>query len=145
MANEVGTQASTRRPKLVWVVLLWFLFSAGYTILSFVLIYSGSISATPEQAAYLRGLSPLDHALPLTIGSLNIAGAVSLFLLRRVAFQLFIIALVVSLLATVAHAVSRSFLVALGGAGAAGLVIGYGILVAVCLYTWRLRARGVLV
>jgi len=145
LANEVGTEASTRRPKLVWVVLLWFLFSAGYTILSFVLIYSGLISVTPEQAAYLRSLSPLDYTLTLAIASLNIAGAVSLFLLRRVAFQLFTIALVASLLATVAHAVSKGFLAALGGTGAVGLVIGYGILVLVCLYTRRLKARGVLV
>ncbi len=61
LAADVGTRVSARRPKLVWVVLLWFLLSAGYTILSFVLIHSGLISVTPEQAAYLRGLSLLDY------------------------------------------------------------------------------------
>lgn len=142
---EVDTHVAKRRPKLVWVILLWFVFSAGYTIVSFLLIYSGSISVTPEQAAYLRGLSSLDHTLTLGIASLNIAGAVSLFLLRKVAFHLFTVALVASILATVAHAVSKGFLVALGGAGMIGLLIGYGILVAVCLYTWKLKARGVLV
>lgn len=142
---EAGTQAGKRRPKLVWVVFLWFLFSAGYTIISLLLVYSGFISGTPEQAAYLKSLSALDHTLTVAIVSLNIVGAVSMFLLRRVAFHLFTIALVASILVTVAHAVSKGFLAALGGTGAVGMLIGYAILIAVCLYAWRLKARGVLV
>ena len=145
LAADVGTQVSARRPKLVWVVLLWFLLSAGYTILSFVLIYFGLISVTPEQAAYLRGLSLFDYTLSLGISCLNIGGAVSLFMLRRIAFRLFTIALVASLLVTIAHAITRGFVAALGGAGVVGLVIGYGVLIAVCIYAGRLKAEGVLV
>lgn len=137
--------ANRRRPKLVWVVLLWFLFSAGYTIISFLLVYAGAIVVTPEQAAYLKGLSLLDHALTLAIASLNVAGAVAMFLLRRIAFHLFVASLLASIAVTGLHAATKGFVAALGGGGAVGMLVGYAILCAVCVYAWKLKSRGVLV
>ncbi len=97
--------------------------------------------AQPSSTA--SGTTP--YTLTLGIAGLNIVGAVSLFMLRRIAFRLFTIALVANLLVTIAHAINRGFVAALGGAGAIGLVIGYGVLIAVCIYAGRLKARGVLV
>jgi hypothetical protein len=141
---ETVSRSARRRPKLVWVVFLWFVFSVGYTLLSFLLIHSGAIAIRPEQAAYLRSLSALDYALMLATAGLTIAGAVSLFLLRKAAFYLFVAPLVLSLCATMVHALSKGFLAALGGPGTVGMFIGYAVLAAVCVYTWKLKARGVL-
>jgi hypothetical protein len=138
-------QSSGKRPKLVWVVFLFSLFSSGYTALAFILIYSGSIHVTPEQAAYFRNLSALDYTMSLVTALLNLAGAVCLFLLRKVAFHLFIAALGLVTLQTLVHAATTSFIAALGGSGVVGGLFGYVTLIAVCVYAWKLKARGLLV
>jgi len=139
-----ASQPRERRPRLVWAVFLWYLFSAGYTLLSFWLIYSGSIRVSPEAAAYLTNLSPFDQAFTVLLMLLNLGGAVALVMLRKVAFQLFATALALSLLLTIIHAFARGFVAALGGAGAVGLILGYGVGIVVCIYAWKLRASGVL-
>jgi hypothetical protein len=107
--------ADRRRPKLVWAVFLYVLFSAGYTMLSFLLILSGHIRVTPEQAAYFESLWPLDYMLFLAVAALNLAGAVSLFVLRRFAFQLFAAAVLLNIVVTIVYAASKGWLAALGG------------------------------
>jgi len=134
-----------RRPKLVWVVFLFYLFSVVYTAVSFLLVLSGSISVTPEQAAYFRNLSVFDWAVTGLTAALNLAGAVSIFLLRKIAFPLFAISLGLSVLQTLVHAFTTNFVAALGGTGALGVVIGFAISIAVCAYVWRLKARGTLI
>ncbi len=138
------SQPIRKRPKLVWVAFLYYLFSAGYTLLSFLLIYSGAITVTPDQAAYFRSLSVIDHGFAVLIGSLNLLGAVTLFMLRWVAFYLFTAALALSLALTVIHSLTKGFMAALGEGGAVGLLLGYGITVVICVYAWKLRTRGVL-
>ena len=66
-----------KRPKLVWVVFLFYLFSVAYTALSFFLIFSGAISVTAEQAAYFRNLSVFDWATTALTSTLNLVAAVS--------------------------------------------------------------------
>jgi hypothetical protein len=138
------SQPIRKRPKLVWVAFLFYLFSAGYTLLSFLLIYSGTITVTPDQAAYFRNLSVIDHGFTVLIGSLHLFGAVTLFMLRRVAFYLFTAALALSLVLTVIHSLTKGFIAALGEGGAVGVLLGYGIAVVICVYAWKLRTRGVL-
>ena len=140
---DAAARTPAKRPKLVWVVFLFYLFSVGYTALSFYLILSGSISA-PEQATYLRNLSVFDWAITGLTAALNLAGAISIFLLRRIAFSLFMTSLALSILLTLVHAFTTNLTTALGGAGALGLAFGYAISIAVCTYAWKLKARGVL-
>lgn len=142
---DAVTRSGGKRPKLVWTVFLFFLFSVGYTALSFYLVYSGSVRVMPDQAAFFSSLSVFDHTMTVVIAALNIAGAISLFLLRKIAFHFFAASLIIGILATVVHAMTKNFLVALGGSGAVGMIIGYGISIAVCVYAWKLKARGVLV
>ena len=47
---DLAAQSPAKRPKLVWVVFLFYLFSVVYTALSFFLVFSGLVSVTPEQA-----------------------------------------------------------------------------------------------
>ena len=141
---DAVVQLSGKRPKFVWAVFLFYILSVGYTVLSFALVYSGAISVTPEQGAYLRNLSTFDWVITVLTGALNVAGAIAMFLLRKIAFYLFSAAFVLVILQTLVHAITTNFLAALGGPGAVGALIGYGISLAVCIYAWRLRARGVL-
>ena len=139
-----GARARRPRPALVWVVFLWTLLTSGYTLLSFWLIHVRAISVSPEAAAYLAGQSALDRAGTALVLLLNLGGAVTLLMLRRVAFTLFAAALLLNLLLTLTSALSRGFLAALGGAGAVGLIVGFLIGIGVCVYAFTLRARGVL-
>jgi hypothetical protein len=138
-------QPPARRPKLVWIVFLFYLFSVAYTALSFLLVFSGWISVTPEQAAYFRNLSVFDWTITGVTAALNLAGAISIFLLRKSAFPLFASSLGLSILQTLVHAYTTNFIAALGGPGALGVLIGFAVSIAVCLYAWRLQARGILV
>jgi len=141
---DAAAQPPTRRPKLVWVVFLFYLFSVVYTGLSFFAIFSGSIY-TPEQIAYFRNLSTFDWAILGVTAALNLAGATSIFQLRKIAFPLFATSLALSILQTLVHAFTTNVTTAYGGAGALGVGIGFAIAIAVCVYAWRLRERGVLV
>lgn len=141
---DAVNQPNRKRPKLVWAVFLFYILSVGFTILSFALVLSGAVSVPPEQRAYLQSLSTFDWVVTVLTGALNVAGAIAIFLLRKVAFYLFSAAFVLVILQTLVHTVTTSFIAALGGSGAVGGLIGYGILFAVCIYAWRLRARGVL-
>ena len=134
-----------KRPKLVWAVFLFYVLSVGYTALSFFLIFSGSVPVTPEQAAYFRNLSVFNWAITALTGLLDVAGAIAILRLRKIAFYLFSSAFVLLILQTLVHTITTNFLTALGGSGAVGALIAYGILLAVCVYAWKLKGRGVLV
>jgi len=141
---DAAAQPPAQRPKLVWVVFLFYLFSVVYTGLSFFPIFS-AISVTPEQVAYFRNLSTFDWAIMGVIAALNLAGATSMIQLRKIAFPLFATSLALSILQTLVHAFTTNFTTALGGVGALSVGIGFAIAIAVCVYAWRLRERGVLV
>ena len=138
-------QPPAGRPKLVWIVFLFYIFSVIYTAVSFFLVFSGSISVTPEQAAYFRSLSVFDWSMTGLTAALNLAGAISIFLLRKSAFPLFACSLGLSILQTLVHAYATNFIAALGGPGALGVLIAFAISIAVCIYAWRLKTRGILV
>jgi len=138
-------QQVNKRPKLVWVVFLFYVLSVGYTALSFFLVFSGAIPVTPEVAAYIINLSAFDWVITALTGLLNVAGAIAIFRLRKVAYYLFTATFVLVTLQTLVHIVTTNFVAAIGGPGLIGALIGYGITLAVCIYAWKLKARGVLV
>ncbi len=137
-------ETKKKRPGWVWAISIFFFFSAGWTLLSFYLIYTGTVSLNPAQQAYFNNLTILDYSLTILMGFANLVGAISLFLLRKVALYLFVTALFANLLMTVWHIVFKGWAVAIGAPGLLGAIIGLGILVAVCFYSWRLTKSGVL-
>lgn len=141
---EPTSNVENKRPKIVWVIFLWYILSPCFTIVSFVMINSGFIPVTPAQSAYFNSLTGFDYAMTVVVVLLTIAGAVAIFLLRKVSFHLFVTALVLSVLATLWNVISKGALAALGSTGFVGVLIGFGILAAVCWYALELRNRGVL-
>jgi hypothetical protein len=119
-------------------------FSAGYTLLSFALIFSGRVPVSAEASRYLSSLSSLDYTVTILALLLNVGGTVALLLLRRAAPYLFSAALLLNIVSVALHALMKGLVAALGAGGPIGLILGYGISVLVCLYAWRLYARGAL-
>lgn len=140
-ANE---DSNRRRTGWIWIISIFYLLSTGWTLLSFYLIFSGAIQITAAQEAYFRSLSSVDHIVTLVIGLTNFAGAISLFLLRRIAFYLFTTALAVSILLSIWHTFAKGWIQALSVSGLVGGIIGFGISAAVCFYAWKLTKRGIL-
>lgn len=141
---ETNQGEARKRPVWVWIISIFFFLSAGWTLLSFYLVYSGAIPLQPEQTAYFESLTPVDHGLTILLGLTNLGGAVALLLLRRAALYLFVGAFVLDTVMTIWHTLTKGWVAAIGGAGLVGMLIGYGLIVAVCIYVWKLKKSGVL-
>ena len=135
---------SKKRPGWVWAISILFFFLAVPTLLSFYLINSGKIPLRPAQKTYFESLTFIDIGLSILNGLANLIGAVLLFCLRKQAFYLFAIALATNLLMTAWYIVSKGFIAAMPSGGLIGMLIGWGILVAVCVYIKKLEKAGVL-
>jgi len=75
MSNEQTIEiepALRKRPKLVWIISIFYILSAGWTVLSFALIHSGAIPINEAQKAYFDSQNIFDNILTLAMGSLNI-------------------------------------------------------------------------
>ena len=142
MTNE--NESRRKRPIWVWIISIFYLISAGWTLFSFFLIFSGAIVISPAQEAYFNSLTTTDFTLTIAVGGANLVGAVTLFLLRKVAFYFFLAALGTTLMLTAWHWTTKGWAEALGGAGLTGALIGYGLSFAVCVYAWRLTKKGTL-
>jgi len=135
---------SRKRPKLVWVISIFYILSAGWTILSFALIYSGAISISVAQKAYFDSQNIFDNTLTLVMGSINILGAILLFLLRRHAFHCFLTAFSIGVLMGVYQIIFKNWLGAIGGPGLVGAIIGWFISIAIILYSNKLIKKEIL-
>jgi hypothetical protein len=133
-----------KRPGWVWAISILFFLAAGWTLLSFYLIDTGGVPLNAAQEAYFSSLTGVDYGLTILIGLANLSGAVALFLLRKLAFHLFAAAFVGNLLLTASQTLTKGWVAAIGGPGFVGAVIGWALLIAVCIYSWRLVQRGVL-
>ena len=127
-----------KRPKLVWVITIFYVILSGWTLLSFALIYSGSIPLNQTQAAYFKAQSMVDILFTIAFASLNFIGTIYLFLLRRAAFYLFLSGFVIGILMTVYHIFFKNWLVAIGGQGIIVAIIGWTINIAVLIYVRKL-------
>jgi hypothetical protein len=143
VTHEAG-KSKRRRPIGVWIVSLFYVLSAGWTLLSFALIFIGVVKITPTQEAYFHSLTGVDWFFTLSIAVIGISAAVSLFLLRRISVALFSVALALNVAFTVFHLMRTNMIEALGGTGLVGLLLGWLILIIVIVYTRRLAKREVL-
>jgi hypothetical protein len=129
-----------RRPAFVWVI-------SGLIILSvigtnlYLLISLAGIGGNAEFASRLEAMTIVDYARRIVFGSLELAAAVSLFFLRKLAAQLFL-GLLVLFVSFILYSLATGRLppqyfpmTAAGGAIAFGLPLWY---------SFRLKRRGVL-
>ena len=50
-----------KRPAWVWIISIFYIISAVWTLFSFFLIFSGALPLPPQQAAYFRSLTSIDY------------------------------------------------------------------------------------
>jgi hypothetical protein len=117
-SNPAGvTQDKERvaRPTLVWVICAFYALGAVGMALSFVRLYTGGLPLTPAQAHYFQSLSTFDVVASLTIQLIHVTAVVLLFLMRKQAAYLFPAGLVIGLVLTGFHAVTKGWVAAMGG------------------------------
>jgi hypothetical protein len=134
-----------KRPKWVWAISIFYFLSAVYTLLSFYLVHSGAVTVSGATHQYLASMTALDYVFSILLGVAGLVGAVTLFFLRKVAYFFFLGSLILNILMTVWYALSNNLLAALpGGTAVIGMIIGWGMLLAVCIYIKKLSKLGVL-
>ena len=138
---EASELSIMERPKGVWLISGFFFLSAGYSLLSFALVFSGKIVLSDAQKAYFDSLTVFEYVLTVAFGIANLAGAVSLLLLRKVAFTLFLGSFLIAVAMCLWHAISTGWVAAFGGLGT---IIWWGIFGAVLTYIRNLIRAGVL-
>lgn len=108
------------------------------------LILTGEVNLSPEELSMARKTSlawTLGGLLPLA----NVAGAISLFLLRKIAFYIFSGMLIAGLANAIVQAAMLDWSLQSVSAQSLGQVaIGYLITLAVCIYTYRLKNQNIL-
>jgi hypothetical protein len=140
----MNTKYKRRRPFLVWVISFFYLFSAGWTLLSIYLVQRGVVQPTLQQTEYLDSLTSIDWTVSILIALAGMSGAICLFLLRRLAFYLLTTSLTLNILTSIWHVLTKGALIAMGGPAAIGMLIGMGISAAICIYTWHLLKTEIL-
>ena len=133
-----------KRPFWVKAIFALFVISGLWAILSWSLVLTGRINLQEPQRAYFDSLSIGDYIVTFLLASMNTGAAIGLFLLRKWASNLFWAALVLNLAVTGWNMIAKGLVAALGGSGSVGLLIGMGLLFAVCFYANRLARTGIL-
>jgi hypothetical protein len=127
-----------KRPAIVWTICIFYLFSAGWTLLSYLLIYFRLIPLNEVQEAYFRSLTTFNYVSTTVIAASNLVGTILLFRLKKEAFQFFVAAFVIGLAMTGYEIVAKNWIGAIGGPGLVGTVSGWCISVAIIIYSKRL-------
>lgn len=127
-----------KRPKFVWIISIFCLFSTGWTILSFFLIYSGLIPPDEVQKSHFNSQDILVITVTLIMGLLNILGAILLFLLRRHAFHCFVTAFACGILLTVYNMTLRNWTGTIDGPEVLRPLSGWFIYIIGILYSNKL-------
>jgi hypothetical protein len=134
------------RPKLVWVITIFYFLCVGFGSLGLVLFFGGFLTfeMNDTQRAYFESESNFDTSVRLFIGALNLYGAILLFRLKKHAFHIFLCAFVISILMTVYECICKNWIQAIGGPRFNGVLIGYIISIAVIKYTRSLTIKEIL-
>ena len=137
-------QSKQKRPFWVWLISAFYLFSGVMNLSMLWLILTGDVNLPPEKLAMAKQTSlawTLGGLLPLA----NLAGAVTLFRLRKIAFYIFTGMLFAGLAnGLVQFALLDWSLQTVSGQGLSQVAIGYLITMAVCIYTYHLKTQNIL-
>jgi hypothetical protein len=142
---------SNRRPVWVWVIFVFYVVSVGWGLVLQCLMFLGLYALPPEQQALVGDMSGAARLFAVGSGILALVAATSLWLLRKVAFPLFSIVLVLGIGTIVKQALPGGMYNKMFGQGPIvavvtvfSLSVGVLISVAIWWYVLHLRRRGVL-
>ena len=151
MNEEVASEPPRMRPGWVWAIFLYYVVTSAWGLVAYVLIRLNLYPVPTEQQAMLRSLPTSEALVGFLITALSLFAATMLWLLRREAVNLFIAVFILTVCHTVFNVIAGGPLATLLGQGTlmrvmAGFsfVVAWGILLAICVYAWKLRERGLL-
>jgi len=138
--------AHTKRPRLVWVILFFYILSVAWSVLIFTVAYKGVVPLKAEQKAVFQHLRFVDRGLLIGGPIFNLAGAVLLFQLRKLAIWFFVAVILLSVTSTAMGGLTSKTNVfeSLGHSAFLGMVIGWVIGISVIRYATGLKQVGVL-
>jgi len=125
----------------VWVILIFYLVAATGSVVQVGTTLTG---AEQRLDAPGRPYTMFDYVESLAFVGLKVAAAVMLFRLSRMAFTLFLAILALNVVATGYDLLTKGLPPPGGPVMLASIAIGFGILIAICAYAWRLQLKGVL-
>jgi hypothetical protein len=142
---------SNRRPVWVWVIFVFYVVSVGWGLALQCLMFLGLYTLPPEQQALVGDMSAAARLFAVASGILALVAATSLWLLRKVAFPLFSLVLVLGIGATVKHTLPGGMYNKMFAQGPIMTFVtvfsvtgGVLLSVAIWWYVLHLRRRGVL-
>lgn len=131
-----------KRPKGVWLVSIYFMFSVIVSAVFFYLAVSGVLPLPPELKAQVDAAGVSDHVTLWISLFLSSGGAVSLFMMKKASFKWFAALLCANVLGFLWPLLDGRGLSAMKGAG--GNIFGMCIIGAVLVYVRRLEKRNLL-
>lgn len=135
-----------KRTIWIWVIFVFLGLYTGISLLGMIQVHLGMLPLSPAQKKYFESASFFDIGLTLACSFLILCGAFALLLLRRVAFHLFVIGLILSAVDHVWDFVAGFDLPGAtgGGRGTLHVIVYYGFVLAACFYSRTLIKKGVL-
>ncbi|MES2933322.1 MAG: hypothetical protein V4805_07525 [Pseudomonadota bacterium] len=133
-----------KRPLLVWIISIFYGFSAIITPFSFYAIKSGMLPLTIAHEQYFASLGAIDWLMNALNALVILSAAVSLFLLKRVTTKFWGISVATVMLNHIYHIFAKNWLGTVPISGQIAASFGFAVLLAVFFYVKRLAARGVL-
>lgn len=118
--------------------------ASGTSLMSYFSLVSGLRSLPPAQQMMLDNLTWLDIGLTFFINMAVFIGAISLFLLRRLAVYSFLAAFSAGVVKFGWFAFNEGSLTVIFTSGTGRGALFLGLLLAACVYAWRLDRKGVL-
>lgn len=129
-----------KRPIWIWVITLYFAISIPLTLYSFYSALTGAVALAPAQAAYFSAMTKLDYFITAVTFLCMACGAISLFLMKRIALNFFILSLICNIGLALWQLVDGrlSGLVGSGAMGLVGIIAGFLLILTITLYTAQL-------
>lgn len=130
-----------KRPVAVWIIFIWDIFTFVFYLFGLYAIFTGALGVPPSTLSNLPFGDTLGILTSLLIGGLNLAGSVTLFLLRRISVVLFSTAFVLNVGITLLQII-RGF--PLQSLPFISLLVGWTISALIIWYSHHLAKRGIL-
>jgi hypothetical protein len=146
--NQIPFQQPDRPVALIFISLFIFIM-AGFSMMSVIsAIVRATSTSTEEQQMYVSSLTFIDYGLVLLTNLALFIGGAALFLLRKVAFYLFLSSVVLVLIKVLWESFAKTWFtgVAVDFASEPWVFLGLfiGGLVGICWYTRKLMKEGLL-
>lgn len=142
IAKKKSSKQVKKRPLGVWLISAFYFMTSTWGLLSLYIVKE--FLNEPGKSPFER-LTVLDYVLSFGIAGFGIAGAISLFGLKKSAIKLFTLSFALNVVATILQLLKTNFGDTLEIAGAVGgMFVGLGLVLAIILYCKRIDRQGYL-